>query len=248
MKIEAVRMSDELFTPPWVRFEHQARFNFAAQFVVNKVVVDCACGQGIGAKMFADAQAKHVFAYDIDEKSITKAASNYHSANLSFHCASAYSLPLSEDYVDVFISLETIEHLEDDTRFLSEVTRTLKPDGLFICSTPNRIVTNPGITLSEKPWNSFHIREYAIDEFVALLSKHFSTIQLYGQNIVGPCTIKLFNCLSAHFGPIIAVRFAQILKLPRFIMRKPEKHQVVPCENGCHYEYVVACCRNIAKK
>ncbi len=247
MKIETERLSEKVFTPPWVLFEHEARYRFAAQFVEGKNVADCACGSGIGAKMFVDAQAKHVFAYDIDEKSITKAVSKYHSTNLSFDCANVCSLPLPENAIDVVVSLETIEHLPDDTGFLSEVTRTLKPDGLFICSTPNRTVTNPGSSFTDKPWNKFHCREYAIDEFVTLLGKYFMHYQLYGQSIIGPNTTKIRNCLAACFSSIVAVRFGQILKLPRFIMRSPEKHQVVPYENGCQYEYVVACCKNPIK-
>ena len=155
MKIEKERLADKKSVAPWVLFEHESRFNFAAQFVKNKVVVDCACGSGIGAKSFADAEANLVFAFDIDRESIAKATLKFNKPNLSFQQAIAYSLPLDDDTADIFISFETIEHLNHDTVFLSEVTRVLKPNGFFICSTPNRTITNPRTTLNDNPWNSY---------------------------------------------------------------------------------------------
>ena len=58
--------------------------------------------------------------------------------------ADAVALPLRDNVCNVYISLETIGHIPNDGKFLREVVRTLKSEGLFICSTPNRIVLNPG--------------------------------------------------------------------------------------------------------
>lgn len=247
MKIEKERFYDDLFLPPWTRYEHEARFSFVTQFVARKVVVDCACGSGISGRIFAKAQAKHVHAFDIDKEAISRAASEYHVSNLSYYCANAYCLPLQDDCADVFVSLETIEHLEDDSRFLVQVTRLLRSDGLFICSTPNRTVYSPGATLIDKPWNAFHVREYSTDEFVTILSKHFQSIQLYAQNDTKPSVVTFANLLSVRLGKMVAVRFNQILKLSRFVRSSPDKHRLLPYTSECQYEFIVACCRNPLK-
>jgi len=46
-------------------------------------------------------------------------------------------LPLPDGSVDLAYSVEVIEHLEDQFRFLREVHRVLRPAGRFIVTTPN---------------------------------------------------------------------------------------------------------------
>jgi SAM-dependent methyltransferase len=79
--------------------------------------------------------------------------------------------------VDAVVAMEMIEHVQDDKAVVSEVRRILKPGGLFIVSTPNRLVTGSG----EKPDNPFHVREYTPEEFTNLLRQAFNEISLYGQ-------------------------------------------------------------------
>lgn len=243
MKASVERLSDDSFALPWVRLSHEERYKFASLFVKNQAVVDCACGSGRSSKMFADAPAKNVLAYDYNERTLSQASSRYYASNLFYQCCSAYSLPLRESSVDVFISLETIEHLEEDRRFLSEVTRVLKPDSLFICSTPNRSVSNPGISLQGKPDNPFHVREYTADEFRALLSRYFQSIQLYGQRRVHPAIVKISTWLSLSFGNMVGVRFYRISKLLGFITRNSKKYQVESWRDNCYYTNSIACCR-----
>jgi SAM-dependent methyltransferase len=244
MEIEKERLSGRTFMPPWVILEHECRFYFAAEFVGGKVVVDCACGSGVGAEQFATASAAHVYAYDIDQETIdqNKVASSVD--NLEYQCASACSLPLDADSCDVFISLETIEHLDNDTCFLDEVVRVTKSEGTFICSTPNRELTNPGSSLQSKPWNSFHVREYSAAEFIGLLGEHFVDVQLYGQNRVSRRVAGLCDWLARVFGTLVAVRVNQFFKLPRFIIRQRQKHQPEEYRDGCRYEYMIAVCRS----
>ena len=64
------------------------------------------------------------------------AKDRYPSGPLSFQSADCLHLPAPNHFADLFVSLETIEHLMDDDAFLREVVRVLKPDGIFICSGP----------------------------------------------------------------------------------------------------------------
>jgi len=77
---------------------------------------------------------------------------------------------------DVVVSFEVIEHLHDQQPYLREISRVLRPNGLFIVSTPNKYFYGPNGSN-----NPFHTREFTPDEFEALLSPYFSTINLYGQ-------------------------------------------------------------------
>ena len=46
-------------------------------------------------------------------------------------------LPFQDESFDVLVSMEGIEHFENQMRFLRECARVLKPDGRLILSTPN---------------------------------------------------------------------------------------------------------------
>lgn len=237
------RVSPENFLPPWTRFEHQARYEFAARFVAGQRVVDCACGAGLGSRLFAAAGARAVVAIDVAEDCVRQAATQGHAANVRFVCGSATALPVRARQADVVVSLETIEHLAEDTPYLEEVVRVLTPTGLFICSTPNRTVTNPGTTLADRPANVFHVREYTAEEFVARLGAYFGRVELYAQNPVHPARVAVARWVADTLCPRAAVRLNQILKLPRFVVRRPAYHRVRADQPHRSAEYLTAWCR-----
>lgn len=242
MALEKERLSPGGRVPPWVWYEHLARYEFGSRFVKDRVVVDCACGSGIGSEAFARAGAKSVAAFDVSADEIAQARARNTLPNLSFQRGSALDLPIAANAIDVYISFETIEHLHDDRRFLAEVRRVLRPDGLFICSTPNRSVTNPGTSISDRPWNRFHVREYAEHDFVELLRGVFPHVRLYGQN---PKRAWLAQSIE-RVGWVLplhgAVRLNQMLKLRQLLRDSVGRHAVQDPQPGWAYEYLVAVC------
>jgi SAM-dependent methyltransferase len=240
--LEQERISHEEWLPPWTLLEHEARYNFGSNYVTGKHVVDCACGCGIGSKIFLAAEPASFKGFDSEPQAIEDARNTLGSSVQQFKVADAIDLPLSDVCTDVFISLETIEHIHDDASFAKEVARILKPGGLFICSTPNRLVTNPGTDIGDRPWNQFHVREYTPDELRALLEPHFIVTQAFGQNPNSDKKVQIMTRVAAIFGPRIAVRINQLWKCRWFLLKRPSRHSVVPAENGLHYEYTVLLC------
>ena len=55
----------------------------------------------------------------------------------------AESLPLPDQSVMSYVSLDVIEHVGDQGRYLAEMTRVLKPGGTFALVTPNRYSLAP---------------------------------------------------------------------------------------------------------
>ena len=58
--------------------------------------------------------------------------------NLLLTKADGFSLPFSNEYFDVIFMLDVIEHVENDSAFIQEARRVLKPGGKFILTTPNK--------------------------------------------------------------------------------------------------------------
>ena len=56
-------------------------------------------------------------------------------------------LPLADEYADVVVSVETIEHLENPRAFMRQLARVLKPGGMVIVSTPNQLSLLSKMTL-----------------------------------------------------------------------------------------------------
>jgi SAM-dependent methyltransferase len=244
MGVESERFDPRHFMPPWVRDEHLERFRFASAFVDGRVVVDCACGSGEGTRYFAEAGARRVYAFDVSQEAVDATAEQCGKLpNASCARASALQLPFPSGTADVYISLETIEHLPDDAGLLEEARRVLKPGGFFICSTPNRRVYSPGRSVTSRPWNSFHVREYGVDEFRGLLSQFFSECALYGQNPRSPLRSSVLEFLGKRLPGDAAVRINQVAKLPRFLIKRARQHAVEACRSGREYEYIVAVCK-----
>lgn len=231
------------YLPPWSRHEHHERYRFARAFVAGKRVVDCACGDGTGAVLFAGGGAAGTHAFDLDRQAVATAAARHLADGLSFAAADALRLPLRDGVVDVYVSFETIEHVDEDASFLSEVRRVLSPEGVFICSTPNRFITNPGSTIEGRPWNPFHVREYELSEFERLLDGHFETVELFGQTVYRTARARALHQLGVRTRPIVAVRANQLLKLARYVWSRPEAHAVAEIRDQRIPEFVVAVCR-----
>jgi 2-polyprenyl-3-methyl-5-hydroxy-6-metoxy-1,4-benzoquinol methylase len=70
-----------------------------------------------------------------------------------------------EKKFDLIACFEGIEHISERERFLCEVKRLLKNDGLFIGSTPNKLVHSdePGLH------NPFHQKKLNFNELRTLL-------------------------------------------------------------------------------
>jgi SAM-dependent methyltransferase len=71
---------------------------------------------------------------------------------------------------DMVISVEVIEHVEEDDKFVSEIARVLRPRGRFLLTTPN------GDFVENK--NPDHKRHYKKEQLRALLERHFDNVEI----------------------------------------------------------------------
>jgi ubiquinone/menaquinone biosynthesis C-methylase UbiE/tetratricopeptide (TPR) repeat protein len=178
----ALPFTGERFVPELkgqIAHEHLHRYAVASEFTRGKDVLDIASGEGYGARLLADG-ASLVVGVDISGESIRHAQEKYgNRPNLRFFRGSCTEIPAPEDAFDVVVSFETIEHIEDQEAFLREVRRVLRQDGVFIVSSPNAQEYKRG---SEEK-NPFHCSELTVGEFSDLLSRHFASVDLYGQKV-----------------------------------------------------------------
>ncbi|MBF6025982.1 class I SAM-dependent methyltransferase [Lysobacter niastensis] len=162
-----------------IAFEHLHRYYFAKRLVAGLDVLDVACGEGYGSDIISKA-ARSVVGVDIAPDAVMHASARYAGDNLRFVEASAASLPFADAQFDAVVSFETIEHHDKHEEMMAEVRRVLKPDGILIISSPNKLhySIEPGYS------NPYHVKELFREEFVALVGRHFRHAALFGQRVV----------------------------------------------------------------
>jgi SAM-dependent methyltransferase len=156
--------------------EHLSRYFFAADWVRDKHVLDVGTGAGFGLAVLRAAGARSIQALDIDEATLALAEENYGGPETAFIAGSAESLAEVRTPVDLICSFENIEHLLHPEAFVRAAARVLEPDGVLLCSSPDRRATPPFI--EGRPANPFHVCEWFQEEFVRLLSIGFESIDL----------------------------------------------------------------------
>lgn len=158
--------------------EHAARYIFALPSVEKKRVLDIACGTGYGLGLLKD-KAQSIIGVDVDIEAAREARNECDETSFVL-LGDGTNLPFAEESFDVITSFETLEHLHDRRKFLSELQRVLKKNGLLILSTPNANYTKP---LNGKPTNKFHIFEYKPDELKKELEGYFVLQEFLGQTL-----------------------------------------------------------------
>lgn len=158
--------------------EHLQRYEMFKQLVKGKVVLDAACGEGYGSNILSSV-AEKVVGLDIDDYTVERANNMYGNEKLKYQQGSIEKLPFEDKMFDVIISFETIEHVGEEIqgKFLKEIKRVLKKDGILIISTPNKRVYTD-LVLGE---NKFHIKEFYVEEYKNFLSDYFSKISYFYQ-------------------------------------------------------------------
>jgi SAM-dependent methyltransferase len=156
---------------------HVARYRYTADLIESGVtVLDMGCGTGYGTEHLQNART--VVGVDIAHEAAAYARERYGNAKTSFIVSNAERCGLSNDSFDTIVCMEAIEHFEDIDAFLGEMERVLRPSGLFLVSTPNKLLHSPH---TDHPENPYHTIEFELGQFTELLERHFSVEKMLGQ-------------------------------------------------------------------
>jgi SAM-dependent methyltransferase len=166
------------------------------------VVLEAGCGEGYGAELLADVSGR-VIALDYDALAIAHVGTRY--PRVSAVRTNLVALPVGDGRADTVVSLQVIEHLWEQERFLRECRRVLRPGGALLLSTPNRITFSPG---REAPIHPFHTRELSATELAGLISDAgFTDLEVLGLHH-GP---RLRTLDAAHGGSLVQAQTAIVL-------------------------------------
>ena len=185
----------------WFR-RHEAVYLALAPRCAGAVVLEAGCGEGYGADLLAGV-AQRVIALDYDGPTAAHVARRY--PRLDVARTNLVALPVADASCDAVVSLQVIEHLWEQERFLAECHRVLRPGGALLVSTPNRITFSPG---RDTPLNPFHTRELSGAELGGMVAgAGFTDVRVLGLHH-GPA---LRAVDARHGGSIVDAQVAVVL-------------------------------------
>ncbi len=183
-----------------IELEHLNRYHFVISQIdlSDKVVLDLASGEGYGSSLLAE-HSKYVYGVDISLEAVEHAKLKYIKDNLVFLHGKAENIPLKDKTIDLYVSFETIEHLDNQEGMMAEIKRVLKPEGILIISSPDKY------NYSELPHihNTFHKKELYFEEFKTLINKYFLHTYLFDQRIFVGSIIAFRDNYKEYKKPIV---------------------------------------------
>ena len=194
-------------------------YHYAAE-IISGDVLEIGTGTGYGVEILAPKCKRFITVDKFLDPSVPQVE------NVEQHQMVVPPIGFESGSFDFVVSFQVIEHVKDDTQFVREVARVLRPGGKFIVSTPNA-----PMSLTRNPW---HIREYTAEELQNLLSISFSTItpagvvgnqkimEYYEKNRQGVERITRFDILDLqHRLP------RQLLQIPYDILNRINRRRLL---------------------
>lgn len=160
--------------PPGVVAHHTKKYKFADAEFGAGFILDVGCGVGYGAALLSR-HGRRIIGVDLAPEALAVATARYSLDGVAFLQANGEQLPFRDGVFDGVTCFETIEHLRNPELHLAETARILKPDGVYIISTPRPGMGGaPGL-------NPHHYNEFGADTLLSLLDPYFAEVVLLGQ-------------------------------------------------------------------
>lgn len=141
---------------------------------------DIFCGNGYGTFLLSDECNCVVHGIDASDDAI-KLADKHYATPSTFFSVKEYPFVIPKEAYDFVVSMESVEHVADNTQFIEALVDSVKIGGYLFLSTPNA----NSLSLELNP-NKFHHRHFTFDETVNEVESANSNMKLvewYGQDV-----------------------------------------------------------------
>ncbi|MFC5380490.1 class I SAM-dependent methyltransferase [Aquipuribacter nitratireducens] len=167
------------------------------------LVVDTGIGEGYASTLLRarrDVPGPCVVGVELDAAAATHAAAGYGGAEVADVRGNVVALPLASGVADAVVSSQVIEHVWTPWEHLDEAARVLRPGGVLVCTTPNRLTFSPGLPREARPANVYHHREYDAEELRALAAgRRLTAVQVLGVHGPPPDARTVSRAAAAGF-------------------------------------------------
>ena len=152
------------FNPTWQR--HVAAYRLCAPLLPQGRALDVGCGVG---HSHAELAPRESVGLDLDPAVLLGQDRETQAGDMR-------ALPFPDDDFDAVISVQAIEHVPDPERAFAEARRVLRPAGVAVFVTPNRLTFGP----AEEVVDPYHHVEFSAEELATLCEEHFGSVAIQG--------------------------------------------------------------------
>jgi ubiquinone/menaquinone biosynthesis C-methylase UbiE len=166
-------------------------------------ILDVGCGDGVALYLISQ-KLPQARLYGIDPEALALKIAKEKIPQGEFLQGKADELPFEDNFFDMVISSDVIEHVNNPDDMLLEIKRVAKQGADIIVGTP--------IKHSKIPLDHNHVQEWFVEDFLALVEKYFVETNLHESHNLIPYLLYSFpprsflnfkyliNLLSLIFG------------------------------------------------
>jgi SAM-dependent methyltransferase len=164
---ERVSTAEGGFNPSFQR--HRAEYRLCAGLLGEGRVLDLGCGTG---HSWTELAPRETVGVDVEPSALIGQERETHRADMR-------ALPFADHTFASVVSIQSIEHVPDPERVLSEVVRVLGAGGRAIFVTPNRLTFGR----PDEIIDPYHYVEYDAEQLRALCDSYFETVEIFGLHV-----------------------------------------------------------------
>ncbi len=166
-------------------------------------LLDVGCGDGVALYLISK-RCPNIELHGVEPDNMALEMAKKHLPNAVLNNSNSNSLSFRDNFFDMVISSDVIEHVDDPDRMLSEIKRVSKENAIVIVGTP--------IRRTKHPIDPHHVQEFFTEDFMELMSKRFRDCKLHESHNLIPTILYnaptksflnfkyLINLLSLLFG------------------------------------------------
>lgn len=199
---------------------NEASFKFfkSQNIPTSSTILDIGCNIGTLLHHLYNHDYKNIFGVDINKTSIQYGQEKYTELENRIRAYDGSNIPYENESFDVVMSFDVIEHIPDVDRHFKEVKRILKPGGIYLFQTPNKVINVPWQVFYDKhptKWKSYHCSLHTPMSLKKRISKHdFALVSLCKQDLA---TEYNKNKARKSFGSAGVILISIFDKFPLFI-------------------------------
>ncbi len=151
-------------------------------------LLDVGCGDGVALYLLQQALPElELYGVDPSEEALEVARKKIRGVKVEK--STSDSLPFEDDFFDIVISSDVIEHVDNPELMLSEMKRVAKAGATLIIGTP--------IKHSKVPLDHNHVQEFFTEDFLTMISRYFREVKLHESHNLA--TTLLYNAPTHSF-------------------------------------------------